>query len=303
MWPLFRSSNRSPDPADPARRALTAEALADRLPPLLVEAERVAQTVAAGAHGRRRAGPGELFWQFRRYQPGEAAAIDWRQSARGDHLYVRETEWAAAETVRVWCDASPSMVWRSRADLPEKRDRALLLTLALAALLLKGGERVGLLGSGSAPVSGNGALFRLSARLAAEAEAGLPGATAGLRRGEAVLVSDFLMPLDEIAADLRRLAAAGTNGHLLHILDPAEESLPYEGHVRFQGMEGEGEILVRRAEEIRDSYVARLAAHRAGLAALAAELGWSFATHHTDQPPQAALLALHARLSGRRKGP
>ena len=112
-----------------------AEQLAAPLPPLLVAAERVAATVAQGVHGRRRVGSGETFWQFRRYQSGDpAAAIDWRQSAKSQRLFVRETEWEAAQSVWLWRDASPSMRYRSRAARAEKIERASLLALALAVL-------------------------------------------------------------------------------------------------------------------------------------------------------------------------
>jgi len=278
-----------------------ARELADRLPPLLVAAERIAATVAAGAHGRRRTGPGETFWQFRRYQPGDSAAsIDWRQSARGERLFVRETEWAAAQTVWLWCDGSASMAWRSDRELCEKRERAQLLALALAALALRGGERVATLGGGMPPASGGGTLARL-ARVLADC-GGAPPAGGPPRHGEAVLFSDFLMPLETLESLVRGLAANGTAGHLLQVLDPAEETLPFTGRIRFTGLEGEGDTLVRRAEDLRGAYAQRLAAHRDGLAAIARAFGWSFAVHHTDQPPQAALLALHVQLStpGRR---
>ncbi len=129
-----------------------AESLSQRLPSLLVEAERVSATVAPGVHGRRRTGMGETFWQFRQYQAGDAAdSIDWRQSARSRHLFVREQEWEAAESVWLWCDLSESMAFRSGSKLPVKWERAVLLTLALAALLVRGGERVALLGGGQRP--------------------------------------------------------------------------------------------------------------------------------------------------------
>ena len=277
-----------------------AEALASRLPPLLVAAERVAATVAQGVHGRRRTGSGETFWQFRRYQPGDdAASVDWRQSARSQAQFVRETEWEAAQTVWLWADPSPSMAWRSSAELPEKRERALLLTLALAALLLRGGERVAPLSGALAPTAGGGALARLATVMMAETAAELPN-TPLPRHATVVLVGDFLAPLDEHDAALRRLASAGARGHLLQVLDPAEEALPYEGRVRFSGLEGEGETLVRKTEEVREAYAARLVAHRDGLAAMARAAGWSFALHHTHQPPQAALLGLHVALGGER---
>jgi uncharacterized protein (DUF58 family) len=280
-----------------------AQDLAARLPPLLVAAERIAATVAQGAHGRRRTGPGETFWQFRRYQPGDpATAIDWRQSARSDPLFVRETEWSAAQTGWLWRDPSASMAWRSSPALPEKRERAELLLLALAALLLRGGERVALLSGALAPTGGSGALGRLARALATEtAGAGLPTAPPP-RHAALVLIGDFLAPLEDIDAQVGRLAAAGASGHLLQVLDPAEETLPYRGRVRFAGLEGEGETVVRRTEDIRTAYIERLNAHRDGLAAIARSAGWTFALHHTDQPPQLALLALHAALAAPRTG-
>ena len=148
-----------------SQRARRAEALGARLPPLQVAAARVAATVWQGVHGRRRAGVGEGVWQFRPYLAGdEARRIDWRKSARADGLIVRETEWEAAQTVCLWRDGSPSMHWRSKAAAEEKGARADLLLLALAALLLRGGERVRLLGSAQV-FSGAGGLERMAAAL------------------------------------------------------------------------------------------------------------------------------------------
>jgi uncharacterized protein (DUF58 family) len=277
-----------------------AEALAARLPALLVEAERVASTVALGVHGRRRSGPGESFWQFRRYQSGDPAAlIDWRQSARTDLLYVRETEWMAAQAVGLWSDGSASMRWRSSPRLPEKRERANLLALALAALLVRGGERVGLLGADRPPAMGRAVLTRIAAELMAQdAGGGLPAAHLS-RFGHVVLISDFLMPAETVAAALAGWGGAGVHGHLVHLLDPAEESLPYEGRTHFFGLEGEGDMLAPRAEMLREKYQAKLSDHRARLAAAAHAWGWGFTTHRTDQPPEPALLALHQALEGR----
>src|SRR3990167_11377285 len=87
-----------------------AEALAAGLPPLLVAAERVAATVSMGVHGRRRVGQGETFWQFRRYEFGDSTQlIDWRQSAKSQPVYVRETEWEAGQSGWLLRDGSPPM--------------------------------------------------------------------------------------------------------------------------------------------------------------------------------------------------
>jgi len=285
-----------------ASAARDAEALAGGLPPLLVAAERVAATVSAGVHGRRRVGPGDDFWQFRRYLPGDPVqAVDWRQSAKSDPLFVREREWAAAQSVWLWPDRSPSMDYRSAPALPTKAERAALLVLALASLLVRGGEKIALLDDDRGPATGRAVLNRLAVTLAARPVAGanLPELSGLPRHAQVVLIADFLMPLPEIDARLRQFAARGVRGHLLQVLDPAEEALPFNGRIRFVGAEGEGDHLVTRAEDLRDDYVARLHAHRHGVAAIARTLGWSFAVHHTDIPAPAALLALHATLSGR----
>ena len=147
-----------------------AEQAAARLPPLLIAAERVAATIEQGVHGRRRVGQGETFWQFRRYQPGDPVQrIDWRQSAKRQHVYIRQNEWEAAESVWLWQDTSPSMQYRSAPELPEKSERAAVLTLALASLLIRGGERVALLGSGLPPSNGRAVLERFAAILSGAA--------------------------------------------------------------------------------------------------------------------------------------
>ena len=123
--------------------------------------------------------------------------------------------------------------------------------------------------------------------------------TALPRYAHAVLISDFLLPLDAVDKALRGWAAMGVRGTLLQVLDPAEEVLPYSGRIRFCGLEEEGELLLPRVEDIQDAYARRLSDHRGALTAIAHAVGWDFTVHHTNSPPQAALIALHTHLSGR----
>jgi uncharacterized protein (DUF58 family) len=280
-------------------QARRAEALADRLPPLLVAAERVAATVAQGVHGRRRVGQGDSFWQFRPFLAGDAASrIDWRQSARSDRAYIRETEWEAAQTVVLWRDGAPGMQWRSHLATTTKIERAGLLSLALAALLLRGGERVSLLAPASRTASGRAGLERLAAELERLPEGdGLPPEVKLPRHARVVLIGDLLGPLAAIQAAVGRLAAVPVTGHLVQVLDPAEALLPYSGRVRFEGVRHELQTLVPRVEGIRDAYAKRLAAQQAGLAAICAAAGFGFSIHRTDNPPEAALLALYTALA------
>nr|WP_246423689.1 DUF58 domain-containing protein [Roseospira goensis] len=282
------------------------ERVAGALPPLLVEAERVAATVAQGLHGRRRAGTGETFWQYRRYEPGDRPqAIDWRRSARADPVFVRELEWEAAQTVWIWSDASGSMDYASDRALPRKADRAALLAMALAVILDRGGERVALLDAdphrAQPPGGGRLALRRLADALERPpAATGYPPGASMPRYGHVVLIGDFLAPLDETAAVVRGLVGRAATGALVQVMDPVEEAFPFQGRVRFEGLEAEGTLLLDRAEDLRDAYRQRLHDHRAGLEALARSADWRLLTHHTDQPPTPTLMALYQVLSGGR---
>ena len=282
-------------------QAREAEEAASRLPPLLVEAERVAASVAGGVHGRRRAGQGDSFWEYRPIRPGEAASrIDWRRSARSGRAFVRETEWEAAQTVCLWTDGSARMRWRSSPALPRRDERASLLLLALASLLIRGGEHPRLLEQGaglSPPFSGRQALERLGLRLAAAEGGAQPAHHAIPSFARCVLFSDFLHPVKETKSILASLAAVPVAGVLVQILDPAEVALPFRGRVRFRGLGREREVLAAKAENLRDAYAARLAEHQAMLSRLCMDAGFGFVVHQTDQPPETALLSLHTILS------
>ena len=277
-----------------------AELLASTLPPMLIEADRVASTVAQGVHGRRRVGQGETFWQFRRYRPGDPASrIDWRRSAKSHRTYVREAEWEAAQSVWLWRDNSPSMRYRSHKSLDTKADRATVLLLASASLLMQGGEHVALLGIDRFARSGRATLAEMAVTLSRddEAAASLPKAERMPRHAELILISDFLAPFEETEALVKRFAANGVTGHLLQVLDPAEEELPFSGRTLFEGLEKEGALTVGKAEALRGDYQARLAALRDSLADLTRRTGWSLNFHRTDHSAQQALLPLYAAFS------
>jgi uncharacterized protein (DUF58 family) len=289
-----------PAPGDLRTRA---EALGQTLPPLLAEAEMLAQTVMLGEHGRRRAGLGDEFWQYRAAHQGDPARlIDWRRSARSDAHFVREREWQAAQSVTLWVDPSKSMSFSGAKGREAKADRARLLALALAVLLLRGGERVGLSGL-AAPRSGRAQLVRLAARLATVPEAGdyaAPDAEGMVSHGRAAFFSDFLGDPAGVEAALARASDRGVKGALLMVLDPAEEEFPFDGRTIFESMGGTLAHETRKAGDLRDRYLARLAERKDRLARLARAVGWHFSAHHTGQPAQAALLWLYRALEGGR---
>ncbi|MSP83649.1 MAG: DUF58 domain-containing protein [Alphaproteobacteria bacterium] len=282
-----------------------AEQLAAHLPPLLVAAERVAAVVAQGVHGRRRVGAGETFWQFRPYHPGdEVNRIDWRQTAKSTRVLVRENEWEAAESVWLWHDTSASMRFASHPAVEDKADRARLLLLALAVLLVRGGEHVALLGHDRRAATGRGTLARMTAALTRDDGPGasLPPRIPLPRYAQLVIIGDLLSPIEDIAATIRHFSGQKVRGHLFQILDPAEETLPFAGHTLFEGLEDEGVLLARRAEDLRRDYTRRMAAHRDAIAGLTRAARWRLGLHHTDQPAQAALLSLYMSMAGHASG-
>jgi len=280
-----------------------AEALGQTLPPLLAEAEMLASTVMMGEHGRRRAGLGDEFWQYRPAHQGDSARmIDWRRSARSDSHFVREREWQAAQSVTIWVDPAKSMTFTGDKSRVAKSDRAKLLGLALAVLLLRGGERVGLAGLAS-PRSGRAQLLRLAARLSGEEagdDYGAPVTEGMVSHGRGVFLSDFLGDLDGIEAGLARAADRGVKGVLIQVLDPAEEEFPFDGRTIFESMGGTMRHETQRAGDLRTRYLTRLAERKDRLAQLARAVGWHFTTHHTGAPAQAALLWAFAALEGGR---
>ncbi len=262
----------------------------------------MAQTVSHGIHGRRRAGSGETFWQFRQFEQSDSAmTIDWRRSAGSDHLFVREREWEAAHSIWIWLDMSPSMHFCSHLCGHTKLERAIVLTLAIADLLTRGGERVGLLGGRL--LSGRGAVPRLAEAIAQNLQSNrsahnIPPDVEISRFSECILLSDFLSDDTELSIRLDNLAGQGVLGHLVQVLDPAEETLPYEGHTEFVASEGGDKVVTGRAETLRALYQDRMQSHRRALQSMARRLQWSFLLHHSDRPPEQALLALHNRMAG-----
>ena len=278
--------------------------LASTLPRLILEARRVAATVIHGLHGRRRAGPGENFWQYRRFVSGEAAGrVDWRRSARDDHLYVREQEWEAAHTVWLWPDRSASMSFKSSFTDESKLERVLVLAFALAEVLVEGGERVGMPGL-MTPSASRNIIEKMAQAIIHDSteRTSLPPSFSPSPLAEVVMLSDLWSPIADVHRTIAQLSAGGANGHVIQVVDPAEETFPYAGRVEFVEPEGGSAITAGRAEAWRADYEARLARHRDEVRAETDRLGWSFVVHRTDRSATDIMLKLHARLGAGREG-
>jgi len=289
------------NPRNIFQQRLDAESLAAPFPSLLVEAERVAAIVAQGAHGRRRAGQGETFWQYRPYDVSDAAtSIDWRRTARGQDVYVRDNEWEAAQSVWLWADDNSGMDWASSNKVPTKSDRAKVLSLALAALLTRSGERCAVMGAQGRPQTGRIGMERASEALSLKAGQ-MPALDHPIpAHARLMLASDFLLPIETWTQKLSQISSRPASGVLLHIIDPSERDFPFRGRMelRLPGALSELPFMIGRAERAKTEYKEIFNAHLSALDDLSRRLSWPLIRHYTDSSPVPALTALYAAFSG-----
>lgn len=290
----------------PTGLAVKAQAKAARMPDLLLEARRIANTLVSGWHGRRKPGTGDNFWQFRPYVQGETVAnIDWRRSARDDHIYLRDREWAAAQTVWIAPDQSPSMHYQSRFSNIAKDSYALLLALTLAELFARSGERIAVPDLLRPMQTQNAAEEMALAFENLKTPYQLTGLHQVSHHSHIIILSDFLDDPDEICKKFDVLADAHVNAHYIEICDPAEERFPYRGRVDFIDPETRQHYLAGRAEEFHDAYFHLYSARRQSLAEHAKNLGASYHVAPTDKKLSSVILALATMIgtaSGYRRG-
>lgn len=285
-----------------ALRRKSAE-LAWALPPLLADAERLAAMVLQGGHGRRHSGVGDEFWQYRVAVDGdEARQIDWRRSARSDVHFIQQKEWQAAQSVMLWVDQAASMQFSSGKNLNTKGECAQVLAMAIAVLLVRGGERVGLSDSDNPARTGQTQLLRMAQELSAQADQSDFGAPDGHNmrpNTRAVFMSDFMGNFEAVKSALTDAADRGVKGALLQILDPQEEAFPFDGRTVFESMAGTVRHETLKAGDLRDRYLERLAARKAALADLAHATGWQYSCHHSNEAAPAALMWLYHAIERR----
>ncbi|MEM6781333.1 MAG: DUF58 domain-containing protein [Pseudomonadota bacterium] len=275
-----------------------AEKHSDALSALVLAAQHAVQSVLSGEHRLRKPGSSERFWQFRDYDPSDRPHdIDWRQSAKGDTVFVREKEQQNAQNVLFWCASGKSMDFVSNKKLPTKKQAAQILSLASAMLLTRGHETVQLIG-GSFPAGRTEKTLQLFAEdLIAMPPSGLDHIhNQRIKPNSAlVLVSDFLDDLEDIQDAFRPLSETVKKGLLVQVLDPAELELPYDGHYIFEGVHEKESI--NNVSSIRRAYQERMKLHIKDLKDIAHKRGWDVVLHTTDTDIGTTLFKIWMRLS------
>ncbi len=278
-----------------------AEDAASNLPALMLKAEKAVANIMQGEHTQKKVGQGEKFWQFRDYVPGDRPQdIDWRQSAKTDHIYIRQKEWQTTQSAIFWCNEAASMDFASDAQYPSKAETARILTLGMALLMTRAGEQVGIFGSAKTGRT-ESTVHRMGEALCTGGNGfeSLPDPYACTlpRHCSLIQIGDFLLPPDDIESTFKKLSAHTDNGLVIQILDPAELELPYSGRYLFEDAGTKIQEQVNHVDSIRDGYKQRIEEHINAVRNICRDRQWVYVLHSTDHDISDTLMRVWESMS------
>lgn len=240
---------------------------------LLVRARSVVEGSIAGMHRSPHRGSSVEFAEYKEYTEGdEIKHIDWRAFARFDKYYVKQFEDETNLYAYLLLDGSGSMDFGSEGVT--KLEYARTLAAAFAYFLLRQGDAVGALVFGEQPglflppSSKNShlddvlqVLESVPGKGGTDIARALQSMAERVRRRSLMLVfSDMLDDAQRVMNLAKVMRKRRQEVALFHLLDPAEVELPYEGLTLFEGLEGEGELLVD-PDDVRERYQQEMSAH------------------------------------------
>ena len=266
---------------------LKAEELSNKIPSLYVKADRIANTIWEGMHNRNKDGLGDNFWQFRKYEYGDPAhLIDWKKTAKSNETFIQEKELQTLQNFVIWRDTSRSMNFRSSESIDTKLYRANLFTLNLTIILSKSGENIVLNGLKTELLKGGNAVNFVSNQInekVTDSYKSRPNINEIKNNSDVILIGDFLNNINETEKTIKELSNRGINGIIIQILDPAERFFPYKGRINFNGLEGEQNILIGKAESVRNDYKKAIKIHIEKLEKLITSYSWKYILDNSDQ--------------------
>jgi len=280
---------------------LKAEKLTLQISNLLIKANNIANTVWEGMHNRNKAGVGDSFWQFRKYEYGDPAhLIDWKKSAKSYDTFIKEKELYTLQDIVIWRDTSKSMNFSSNKQIEPKIYRANLLTLALTIIFSKSGENIVLNGFNSKLSHGKEVINFIANQITSKIKESFlsrPNIDEIKNNSDVILISDFLNDIKYTEEIIRKLSSRGINGNIIHVLDPAEKTFPFKGRINFNGLEEEESILIGNAESIKNNYKKAITAHCNKVKKIALSYSWKYYMDITDNSPESSLLNICNTLS------
>lgn len=275
-----------------------------KLATMHLRAQALMEGIIAGLHRSPHHGGSVEFAEYIEYAPGhEIRHIDWKVYAKSDRYVVKQFEDETNLRAYLVLDGSGSMRFCSELAAISKLKYVSFLAATLSYLLVRQGDAVGALAFDEAarqflPASARRShlddLFHLLDGLRGEGRTALAEAlrTVSERARARCLVlvfSDMLGADDEVLNLLRVLRSRRYEIVVFHAVDPAEVEFPYEGMSRFQGMEGEGELLVD-PDDVRMRYLARIREHLAHVESSCQEGDVGYVRFLTTEPIEAVAL-------------
>jgi len=282
-----------------------AENIAARIPNLVLRANKIAESILTGLHSKKKVGPGETFWQFKKYEHGDPAQlIDWRRTAKTNEIFIQERELETVQNITLWRDTSASMHYSSKINIDKKIDRANLIVMALSIILSKTGENISLNGHKQKPLRGKAATDFISDQIYKNIKNSYidnPNFIDIKNNSHVIIISDFLNPITKIEESLKILANKNIHGCFVHIFDPSEHSLPFKGRVNFNSLEDNSSILIGNVESIKKEYVRKINNHYKKLKDLISSHSWQYVSHTTSSLPEEAVRNLFLSLNQQNK--
>ncbi len=284
--------------SNPARPDLIDPAVLTALGGLEVRARWLVDGFLTGLHRSPRKGFSVEFAEHRPYQPGDDLRyIDWKIAARTDRWVVKQFEEETNLRAVILLDVSRSMEWKSPAAKLTKQAYAEQLAAALALLLLKQRDAVGLVRFDDAvrtvvPPRARPAHFqRLVAAMLEQGtgresrlDLALQQAAQLIRRpGLVIVITDLLVDEATVSPGLRALRALGHDVLAMHVMDPGERLLDASTDARFVDSETGVEVAAS-AREVRAAYNAAVEKAIASWRTLFVEQGARYALCDTSEP-------------------
>tara|TARA_B100000686_G_scaffold305938_1_gene344918 strand:+ start:33334 stop:34209 length:876 start_codon:yes stop_codon:yes gene_type:complete len=264
-----------------------AEKLASITPNLSIKANKLANTVWEGIHNRNKAGIGENFWQFKKYEYGDPIhLIDWKKSAKSENIFIQEQELSTIQNINIWRDTSNSMKYSSNKNIDTKINIADLITLTLSIILIKNGERVRLNSLNSMNFNGEEAIKIITNEIKSKIPNKFqsnPNIEEIKNGSTCIFISDFLYNTEITDQTIKNLSSRNISGLLIHITDPAEKNFPYSGRINFNGLEGEDPYLIGNANAIKKDYIGAFNTHSKKIKKIAQSFRWNYFMHVTNE--------------------
>ncbi|MGE3273820.1 MAG: DUF58 domain-containing protein [Vicinamibacterales bacterium] len=255
--------------AEGARTSYLDPAVLARLGTIDLKARAIVEGFLTGLHRSPYKGFSVEFAEYRQYLPGDdLTTLDWKVFARTDRHFVKKYEEETNVECRILLDVSASMGYAGEQGGLSKLEYASYLTAAIAYLMNRQRDAVGLIAFDDAivqmlpPSARPGqlksvllALERMAVGHRTDVAKPLGDlAQAISKRGLVILVSDLLDDPARIVDGLRHFRYRGTEVVVFQVLHPDELTFPFDRAARFRDPETADEVLAIPGQ-VRDDYL------------------------------------------------